>query len=99
MHVGEQCYEVLNNPLLTGPQSTSERILDRGQWDVGAEDGVLIPGRVIDVEQAFLAADFDAKADSLVVVGPPTSAEVVIDAGNGSVGSGERNRTAPPEGR
>jgi len=81
--------------VLTELQGTSERVLDRDQWDVGADDGVLIPGRVIDVEQASVGTDLDTKADSLIAVGPPTSSEVVIDAGNGSVGSGECNRAYP----
>jgi hypothetical protein len=93
--VWEQRYEVLNSRVLTELQDTSERVLDPSQWDIGDDDGVLIPGRVIDVEQASLAAILETKAYSLVVVGPPTGAELVIDAEKGSVGSGERNR-APP---
>ena len=51
-HVWEQRYEGLNRGVFTELRPASKRVLDRDQWDVGAEDGVLIPGRVIGVEQA-----------------------------------------------
>ena len=65
--------------MFTQLRPASKRVLDRGQWDIGADDGVLIPGRVIDVERASLGTELDPKADSLVVVGPPPTAELVID--------------------
>src|SRR5450759_2163235 len=95
MHVGEQCYEVRDRWVLTAPRRASERILHRGEGDVAADDRILIPGRVIHVEQAGVGTDLDTEADSLVAAGPPPTAEVAFNAGNRCMGSGERNR-APP---
>jgi hypothetical protein len=81
--------------VFTKLRGASEHVLDRGEGDVAADDGILIPGRVIHVEQAGVGTDFDTKADSLVAVGPPPTAEVAFDAGNCCIGSGEPNR-APP---
>jgi len=81
--------------VFTKLRGASERILHRGEGDVAADDRILIPGRVIHIEQAGVGSDLDTKADSLVAVGPPTTAEVAFDAGNRCMGSGERNR-APP---
>src|ERR1035437_7174601 len=95
MHVGEQRYKVGDGWVLTEPRRASERMLHRGEGDVAADDRILIPGRVIHVEQAGVGTDLDPKADSLVAVGPPPTAEVAFNAGNRCMGSGERNR-APP---
>jgi len=81
--------------VFTKLRGASERILHRGEGDVATDDRILIPGRVIHIEQAGVGTDLDSKTDSLIAVGPPAPPEVVIDAGNRSVGSRERNRASP----
>jgi hypothetical protein len=93
--VWEQRHKVFDGWVLTELRGASVCVLDCCEGDVVAEHGVLIPGRVVDVQQADVAADPHAKADSLVAVGSPASAEVMLDTGNRSVGSGEGNRPRP----
>jgi hypothetical protein len=81
--------------VLTELRGASACVLDRCEWDIPAEHGVLIPGRVVDVQQTGVTADSHANADSLVAVGSPASTEVMLDTGNRAVGSGEGNRPRP----
>jgi len=45
-----------------------------------AQDGVLVPRRVIHVQQSAVLADRDAEREPLVAVGPPAHAEVVVES-------------------
>ena len=81
--------------MLTELRGVSACVLDRCEWDIAAEHGVLIPCRVMDVQQAGVAAEPHTNADSLVAVGSPARAEVMLDAGNRTVRSGEGNRPRP----
>ena len=69
MHVGEQRYEVSDGWVLTEPRRESERILDRGEGDVAADDRILIPGRVIHVEQAGVGTPFSDCKTTLMFLG------------------------------
>ena len=59
--------------------------LDGGDGDVPEQHGVLVPGGVVDVEQAAVCGDQVTQAETLVTVASPAHPVVVVDAGHCAV--------------
>jgi len=91
----EQCSEVFDGWLLTELSGAGASVLARREWDSGGQDRVLVPDRIMDVQQSGFPANPHTKADPLVAVGSPAIAEVTLDAASPSERFGERNRTHP----